>query len=247
MLERLHSSLQNQLLNAKYRGSVFSFAQQAGHRLIQHLIKILFRPLSLETTMTRTTWREKSCIRLSIVCRTLSASGDRFKFPALATMRCKYSPRRMTMMTRKLFNSLWNCWEIISFTCATTRYHAFTLYFVDSGAYTNESKQEYDHIKQDQLEWLQRTSASFEAKNNKPNALAFFHIPIWEYNDYESANPKLGSKREKVSSPSQGAAKVLETLKTSKEQFLLSDLKKHVGGTDPHFQWATSGQQAGKC
>ncbi|KAI9244814.1 Metallo-dependent phosphatase-like protein [Phascolomyces articulosus] len=95
--------------------------------------------------------------------------------------------------------------------------HLFTLYFLDSGAYTDDSKKEYDFIKQDQLDWLQSTSASFaniKFGTEKPNAIAYFHIPIWEYNEKEGEiTPRLGDKRESVSSPKEGAAKVFDSIK----------------------------------
>lgn len=60
--------------------------------------------------------------------------------------------------------------------------HAFTLYFLDSHAYTTAEDgtinyEEYDYIKVEQLDWIIRSAQSFEPK--KPNAAAFFHIPIW--------------------------------------------------------------------
>jgi hypothetical protein len=55
--------------------------------------------------------------------------------------------------------------------------HGFTLYFLDSHAYTTKDKEgEYDFIKSEQLDWLIHTANSFKPK---PNAAAFFHIPIW--------------------------------------------------------------------
>ncbi|KAI8137836.1 Metallo-dependent phosphatase-like protein [Fennellomyces sp. T-0311] len=97
--------------------------------------------------------------------------------------------------------------------------HMFSIYFLDSGAYIDDTKKEYDYIKQDQLDWLQATSKSFENARfgtEKPNAMAFFHIPIWEYNEEEDElNPKLGSQRETVSSPKKGKAMVLDALKAA--------------------------------
>ncbi|KAI9495877.1 Metallo-dependent phosphatase-like protein [Zychaea mexicana] len=97
--------------------------------------------------------------------------------------------------------------------------HKFSIYFLDSGAYTDDTKKDYDCIKPDQLDWLKDTSASF-ARNTtdfgsqKPNAMAYFHIPIWEYNEVEGEpNPRLGDKRESVSSPRDGAAKILDAIK----------------------------------
>jgi hypothetical protein len=99
----------------------------------------------------------------------------------------------------------------------------FTLYFLDSGAYSfNLAYPGYDWIKEDQVEWFRQTSQAITSrylKDNVPNALAFFHIPIPEYalvdddnddNDNEgdddsvrTKNDKMvGDKEEAVSSPS---------------------------------------------
>ena len=101
----------------------------------------------------------------------------------------------------------------------------FTLYFLDSGAYSfNLAYPGYDWIKEDQVEWFRQTSQAITLrypKDKVPNALAFFHIPIPEYalvdvdnddNDNDSdggedglrkENGKMvGDKVEGVSSPS---------------------------------------------
>ncbi|KAF9922102.1 purple acid phosphatase [Linnemannia zychae] len=61
----------------------------------------------------------------------------------------------------------------------------FTLYFLDSGAYSfNLAYPGYDWIKEDQVEWFRQTSQAITSQHPKdkiPNALAFFHIPIPEY------------------------------------------------------------------
>ncbi|KAF9573316.1 purple acid phosphatase [Mortierella alpina] len=99
----------------------------------------------------------------------------------------------------------------------------FHLYFLDSGAYSfNLEYPGWDWIKDDQVEWFRQTSRAITSKYRKkdvPNALAFFHIPIPEYdlteeedegdqNDSELARTKrptsriVGDKREGVSTPS---------------------------------------------
>ncbi|KAF9111391.1 purple acid phosphatase [Mortierella sp. AM989] len=61
----------------------------------------------------------------------------------------------------------------------------FTLYFLDSGAYSFSLEYPgWDWIKDDQVEWFRQTSRAITsqyAKDKVPNALAFFHIPIPEY------------------------------------------------------------------
>jgi predicted MPP superfamily phosphohydrolase len=54
--------------------------------------------------------------------------------------------------------------------------HAFTLYFLDSHAYAEGEGEGYDFIKLEQLDWIIQSASTFETK---PNAAAFFHIPIW--------------------------------------------------------------------
>lgn len=55
--------------------------------------------------------------------------------------------------------------------------HEFTLYFLDSHAYIESEEEElYDFIKPEQLDWVIKSAKSFKPK---PNAVAFFHIPIW--------------------------------------------------------------------
>ncbi|CAO3670053.1 unnamed protein product [Umbelopsis ramanniana] len=95
--------------------------------------------------------------------------------------------------------------------------HAFTIYFFDSHAYANPEKTEYDIIRPDQLQWYLNVSHSF-AKDDQdpPNAIAFFHIPIPEYGNFEKDNrkrPILGDQRESVSSSRKTDAGVLATFK----------------------------------
>ncbi|KAF9346866.1 hypothetical protein BGX26_001629 [Mortierella sp. AD094] len=61
----------------------------------------------------------------------------------------------------------------------------FTLYFLDSGAYSFSLEYPgWDWIKDDQVEWFRQTSKAITSQYTQgtvPNALAFFHIPIPEY------------------------------------------------------------------
>ncbi|KAF9158292.1 hypothetical protein DFQ26_007797 [Actinomortierella ambigua] len=67
------------------------------------------------------------------------------------------------------------------------RRHQFALYFLDSGAYSfNLEHPGWDWIKENQVEWFRQQSAALTAEAEAvdgvvPNALAFFHIPIPEY------------------------------------------------------------------
>ncbi|KAI7882118.1 uncharacterized protein EV154DRAFT_428483 [Mucor mucedo] len=86
--------------------------------------------------------------------------------------------------------------------------HEFTLYFLDSHAYIESEEEElYDFIKPEQLDWVIKSAKSFKSK---PNAAAFFHIPIWYINGF---NGKLGDAREGISSPKKNKVSALEAFK----------------------------------
>jgi predicted phosphodiesterase len=81
------------------------------------------------------------------------------------------------------------------------------LYCLDSNAYTSDKKNkelgEYDWIRFDQIKWYRQESARFSQKNNAQPlpALAFFHIPLPEYEEVKSFITTVGDRDEKVSSP----------------------------------------------
>lgn len=81
------------------------------------------------------------------------------------------------------------------------------LYFMDSNAYTkNPEDQElgkYDWIKFDQINWYRKISKYYTLENNKTPfpALAFFHIPLPEYNVVVDSSSTVGVKNENVASP----------------------------------------------
>ncbi|KAI8360019.1 Metallo-dependent phosphatase-like protein [Mortierella sp. GBAus27b] len=81
----------------------------------------------------------------------------------------------------------------------------FTLYFLDSGAYSfNIRYPGWAWIMEDQVEWFRQTSRAITSRYRQsqiPNALAFFHIPIPEYSQVEEGT-MVGDKNEGVSSPS---------------------------------------------
>lgn len=83
---------------------------------------------------------------------------------------------------------------------------AFLLYGFDSLAYSvKEETKGYDWIKPDQIDWYRKNSAALTAKNGgKPlPALAFFHIPVPEYNQAASDENTLliGVRKEKACAP----------------------------------------------
>lgn len=83
---------------------------------------------------------------------------------------------------------------------------ALTLYCIDSNAYCSiEGVKGYDYIKRDQIDWYARRSSGFTAANGgKPlPALAFFHIPLPEFNLAASDENAqcYGIRREKACAP----------------------------------------------
>jgi hypothetical protein len=102
--------------------------------------------------------------------------------------------------------------------------HAFTVYLFDSHAYANPEKTVYSEIKQDQLEWYRNVSNSFKnGEQTAPNAIAFFHIPIPEYNNQNKAGqqlPILGDKRESVSSGKETSYSILSAFLEGKASLI---------------------------
>lgn len=83
---------------------------------------------------------------------------------------------------------------------------AFLLYGFDSLAYSaKEESKGYDWIKPDQIDWYTRCSKAFTSKNGgKPlPALAFFHIPVPEYNQAAADENTLlmGIRKERACAP----------------------------------------------
>lgn len=81
----------------------------------------------------------------------------------------------------------------------------FVLYFLDSNDYReNKDLGEYDWIHHDQIEWYRKTSDSYTASNKgKPvPSMAFFHIPLLEWNNIVGDPVTIGNKKEiPVASP----------------------------------------------
>jgi len=79
----------------------------------------------------------------------------------------------------------------------------WAIYLFDSHAYTNDSTLgHYDWIKIDQIQWYRRQSAEYKSKNGKTiPALAFFHIPLPEFEEVRKQKSTIGSIEESVASP----------------------------------------------
>jgi len=79
----------------------------------------------------------------------------------------------------------------------------WAIYLFDSNAYTNDSTRGYyDWIKNDQIQWYRKQSAAYKRKNGKAiPALAFFHIPLPEFEDVRKQKATIGSIEESAASP----------------------------------------------
>lgn len=77
------------------------------------------------------------------------------------------------------------------------------LYFFDSHAYPVDDIPGYDWIKSDQIQWYREYSQKMTCSNEKCPypALAFFHIPLPEYNQIIDLSNTIGIHGETVCSP----------------------------------------------
>lgn len=84
--------------------------------------------------------------------------------------------------------------------------NAAVLYVLDSGAYSPlKQVAGYDWVRPDQVAWYSETSAAYTAQNGGTPlpALAFFHIPLPEYNEAAQSEGAhlVGTRREKACAP----------------------------------------------
>ena len=79
---------------------------------------------------------------------------------------------------------------------------AAVLYFIDSGSYAPTDIGGYDWIRREQIAWYLQESAKITAGVGHPlPALAFFHIPIPEYDEVWDFHTCYGVKYENVCTP----------------------------------------------
>lgn len=79
---------------------------------------------------------------------------------------------------------------------------AALLYFLDSGSYAGTEIGGYDWIKREQIAWYLQESRRFTGEAGQPlPALAFFHIPIPEYDEVWDFHTCYGVKYENVCAP----------------------------------------------
>ena len=73
------------------------------------------------------------------------------------------------------------------------------LYMIDSGTYNKNDKLEgYGFIERDQIDWYIKSSEAIKKECGEVPALAFFHIPLPEYNDVWYLKTCYGEKNEAV-------------------------------------------------
>lgn len=79
---------------------------------------------------------------------------------------------------------------------------AAALYFIDSGSYAQTNIGGYDWIKREQITWYLQESTRLTTEVGHPlPALAFFHIPIPEYDEVWNFHTCYGVKYEDVCAP----------------------------------------------
>lgn len=81
---------------------------------------------------------------------------------------------------------------------------AAALYCIDTNNKPSANKYgHYDWIHFDQIEWYRKTSDKLTAENNNIPlpALAFFHIPVLEFNNIVGKETTIGNKEEGIASP----------------------------------------------
>ncbi len=79
----------------------------------------------------------------------------------------------------------------------------WVIYLFDSHSYPKDTTMGvYDWIKNDQIQWYLKQNAAYARKEGKPvSALAFFHIPLPEFEVVRKQKSVLGSIAEPVCSP----------------------------------------------
>jgi len=85
---------------------------------------------------------------------------------------------------------------------ASDKKDKWILYFIDSGCKYNYPKKSYGWVERKQVEWYAKQSKRISKKNKRfVPALAFFHIPLPEFEEVWNNQICYGLKGEKVSCP----------------------------------------------
>ena len=89
------------------------------------------------------------------------------------------------------------------------QHSAATIYLLDTHAYSPDEKhfKGYDWLKKDQVEWFRVTSHGLKTSRSHTKYtkvrmdMAFIHIPLPEYRNFEDINPKSGMAKENPTAP----------------------------------------------
>ena len=82
----------------------------------------------------------------------------------------------------------------------------WVLFGMDSNMYNkNPAVANYDYIQFDQIAWYRKIMEQYEEKHSDFGALAFFHIPLPEYNEVWNTRTCYGYKKEQVCCPLQNS------------------------------------------
>ena len=91
---------------------------------------------------------------------------------------------------------------VLTIQCSESTELGALLYFIDSGSYAPTDIGGWDWIRRDQIEWYLKESEKYSSLvGKKLPALAFFHIPIPEYDEVWDFHICYGSKYEDVCPP----------------------------------------------
>ncbi len=111
------------------------------------------------------------------------------------------SPYNLTYSDDGVTDGIGNC--ALPIKSYDGRSDKWILYLFDSHSYPKDSIWgSYDWIKNSQIQWYRSTSAKYTRKNGAPlPSVAFFHIPLPEYEYIRNQQATIGNKTEQVCSP----------------------------------------------
>ncbi len=111
------------------------------------------------------------------------------------------NPLNVTMNEDESLSGAGNC--SLPIKSSDGKKDSWVVYLFDSHAYSGINRVKgYDWIKNDQIQWYRKRSDSLRENNGTPlPALAFFHIPLPEFEYVRKLETTLGNKSETVHSP----------------------------------------------
>lgn len=113
------------------------------------------------------------------------------------------NPYNMTYDANKSIAGLGNC--TLPIKSSDNRTNKWIIYLFDSHAYSQDTLRSkgYDWIKNNQIQWYRENSKVYTRINNNPiSSLAFFHIPLPEFEMVRNKKATVGNTSEAVCSPS---------------------------------------------